>query len=301
MSTAQYITRIAPSPTGDMHLGTARTAYFNWLLARATGGEFILRIDDTDQERNKEEHVQVILDTMNWLNLTPDRQFRQSAQTSEYESAIAALKRRGKTITLENGAIALRWSDDMPRSWRDVIAGEIPITDTNISQIHERLILCRGGDKLGQFTYQFATTVDDYVSGVNFICRGTDHITNTAKQVALWHALSEVDPLQSRVLPLFSHVGLIFKDKKKMSKRDGAASMLFYKENKYSPDALLNYMLRLGWSPRGGDDRKYNTIPRDLATKIFLTEGQMRNTNANFDTNKLEWYNRWYNREQCLN
>lgn len=294
MSDTALVTRIAPSPTGDMHIGTARTAYFNWLLAKASGGRFILRIDDTDVERNKEEHVDVILNTIKWLGLTADNMFKQSEQTNQYESAIAGLDRAGYLVKLDNGALALRWTDAMPKEWVDEICGPVRITQTNIDQIDGRVILCRGGDKLGQFTYQFATVVDDYVSGVNYICRGTDHISNTAKQVAIWSALATVDPVEPRPLPKFAHIGLIFKDGKKMSKRDGAASMLYYRDANYHPEALLNYMLRLGWAPRGGDDRKYNIIPRSLAVDIFLTEGTMKNSISSFDANKLEWYNKKY-------
>jgi len=302
-----YITRIAPSPTGDMHIGTARTAYFNYLAARATGGRFILRIDDTDVDRNRDECITVIDKTMKWLGLDYDDRFQQSARTEAYKATLYNLIDEGLCVILENGAVALKWHPDMPRKWHDEIAGDIAITDTNIEQIDGRTILMRGGDKLGQFTYQFCSVVDDWMKGINFIIRGVDHITNTAKQVAIWWALNKVeqeamDSVPSgwrtehtniKPLPKFAHVGLIFKDKKKMSKRDGAASMLHYMEQGYSPDALLNFMFRMGWGPKV-DDKSNSIITRDRAPDLFLNGGTMRGSNAGFDQQKLDWYNKQY-------
>lgn len=298
MTTHKFITRIAPSPTGDMHLGTARTAYFNWLAAKASGGKFILRIDDTDLERSKEEHVNVILKTMEWLDLQPDETFRQSTRKARYAEMAGRLMRVGLGVVLDNGAIALRWSNDMPHLFKDTIAGDIVISDTNIEQIDKHLILIRGGDKLGQATYQFSSVVDDWDYCVNYVIRGTDHISNTPKQVAIWWALNQVlaDNESPRLIPSFAHVGLIFKDKKKMSKRDGnkAASILYYKEKGYNPEALLNFMLRMGWGPKV-DNVTTSILPRSLAVSMFLVGGSMRSSSANFDSAKLEWYNKMYN------
>lgn len=290
-----FITRIAPSPTGDMHLGTARTAYFNWLAARASGGRFILRIDDTDTERNKDECTRVILETMDWLGLDYDQLEYQSKRTELYQAELKLLMETTphRLEILDNGALALKWHDWMARKWEDALAGAIHITDTNIEQIDKRLILARGGDKLGQVTYQFATVVDDWHMGVNHIIRGVDHITNTAKQVAIWEAINSVGERHGKVLPLFTHLGLITKDKKKLSKRDGAASMLKYKEAGVNPAALLNFMLRMGWGPK--EDNKANSIiDKEKAVKMFLTEGRMRASPAGFDQAKLDWFIKVY-------
>lgn len=288
-----YITRIAPSPTGMMHVGTARTALFNWIVARATGGRFILRIDDTDGERNQEEAVRPIYEGLTWLGLNWDETFRQSERRKRYDDVLFQLSLDGHTVRLDNGAIALCWRDYMPVNWMDSIAGNIPITKTNIDQIDGKLILARGGDRLGQPTYQYCSVVDDFDYGVNYIIRGVDHTTNTAKQVALWAALEQ--SFGAIGLPKFTHVGLIFKDKKKMSKRDGAASLLDYRDKGYDPDAFFNFLVRLGWGPK--EDNKANSIlDRDTLIGLFLEHGSMRNSNCNFDTAKLDWNNRTFKR-----
>ena len=289
-----YVTRIAPSPTGMMHIGTARTAWFNWLAARASGGKFLLRMDDTDTERNQKEAEQPIFDGLEWLGLNYDEFIRQSERASIYQNYANILLDSGSAFHAENGAIMLRWHDFQPRSWEDTIAGAIPISDKAVEEIDGKLCLIRGGEKLGQATYQFASIVDDYVSGVNFIIRGTDHIANTAKQVAIWTALAN-GIAEEKPLPKFAHIGLIFKDKKKMSKRDGAASVLDYQANGYDPDGILNFLLRLGWGPKI-DDKASTFMDRQKAIAMFLSGGRMKSANANFDTQKLDFYDRSYKR-----
>lgn len=188
----KQITRIAPSPTGMFHLGTARTAYFNWLAVRASGGKFILRIDDTDVERNKDEYIQVILDSLEWLGLDYDEIYYQSKRTDIYLETAARLLQENKAFEAENGAIILKYADTLwlnQSSFYDSIAGEIPITDTNREQIKDKLVLVRGGDKIGQPTYQFCSVVDDFNMNITQIIRGVDHIMNTPKQIAIWNAL----------------------------------------------------------------------------------------------------------------
>lgn len=295
-------TRVAPSPTGDMHIGTVRTAYFNWLAAKSTGGKFILRIDDTDDARNKQACVTVIYETMRWLGLNYDLAFKQSDRWRQYRDAAETLISAGLTTELDNGAIALRWFDRYGKTWTDSIAGEIPISDTNKAQIDGRLILLKGRPQEGQPncfgkpTYQFASVVDDYQFGINHIIRGTDHIPNTPKQIAIWCAMNDV---MKRIgqrgveLPRFTHVGLIMKDKKKLSKRDNAASMLAYKEKGYVPAALLSFMLRLGW---GGGEIPDTPITMRSAIELF-TKGTMKNINVGFDQGKLDFFQRYYQKE----
>jgi glutamyl-tRNA synthetase len=305
----KYNTRIAPSPTGTFHVGTARTALFNWLAARATGGSFLLRIDDTDGERNRPEYVDVILKSMDWLGLDYDDMFYQSKRLPcNYLDPANALVEAGYADRLYNGAVALKWHDWMGGDWHDEIAGQMQITETQRNQIdgwivdkegvknRTRLILLRGGDKLDLPTYQFASVVDDYDYNINYIIRGGDHINNTSKQVAIWRALQRLKDRDNQPIPKFAHVGLIFKDKKKMSKRDGAASLLDYRDKDYNPEALFSFLVRLGWSPKI-DNKENSLITRERALKMFLTEGNMRNQNANFDAQKLEYLQRYYSKK----
>lgn len=280
-----YTTRIAPSPTGDMHLGTARTAYFNWLMARGSGGKFILRIDDTDLARNNQKHIDIILETMDWLGLDYDQVEYQSDRFDRYKFQAQTLVDFKSAVVLENGAIAVG-SDFgklyMPDSWRDEIAGDIAITDTNYDQTIG-MILIKGDGSPG---YNWASVVDDIDMKIDYVIRGHDHITNTSNQALLYSLLG-------RPLPKFAHVGLIHANKKKMSKRDGAASILQYKKDGVDPDALLNFMLRLGWGP-AVDDKTTKIIDRDRALELFINRGKMRSAPSNMDINILNSYDRKY-------
>lgn len=273
-----FTTRIAPSPTGDMHLGTARTAWFNWLAARASGGKFILRIDDTDTSRNNEASVDVIFDVMKWLGLDDyDAVYRQSDRMDRYRDVADWLKSTHLAKTADNGAILLdlHAGNMAGMSWDDTISGKQMFTD-NIIKDHDRDIVLIRGD--GMPTYHFATVVDDMDMGVNWVIRGIDHFTNTFRQTMIGHALGFN-------LPKYAHLGLIMKDKKKMSKRDDAASMLAYRDAGYDSDAMLDYMLRLGWGESSGVDRKI--ITGADALEIFL-DGNMKSKPSNFDQRKLD-------------
>jgi len=284
-----YNTRIAPSPTGEMHLGTMRTAYFNWLAARASGGKFIVRIDDTDAKRNQSEISKTIFTAIGWFGLDWDKEFCQSSRVNWYKNYAEVMLRDRLAIQLSNGAIAI-CKPNLPGVWDDEIAGFIPITATNYSQIDERLILIRGD---GSPTYQLASVVDDWEYNINYIIRGTDHISNTPKQIAIWHALNKCFPDRSKPLPKFAHVGLLFKNNKKLSKRDSSFSLSQYAD--YNPKALLNFLLRLGWSPY--EDNKDNSlISKERAIEMFLTQGRMRNSQANVDEQKLKWFDKKYTR-----
>ncbi len=284
-----YTTRIAPSPTGDMHIGVTRTAYFNWLTARATGGSFILRIDDTDKSRNDQKHVDVILQTMDWLGLDYDQLIYQSQRFDRYHSMAKALVGLHFAKVLDNGAIAVDlsgrtngFSIEIPSSWHDEITGPIKITDTNVNQT-DGMILIKGDGSPG---YNWANMIDDHDFGINYVIRGHDHITNTSNQTILYAALGAP-------LPKFAHVGLIYQKKKKLSKRDGAASMLHYRDQGIDPDAMLNFMLRLGWGPTV-DDKSARIIGRDRALELFIDGGKMRAAPSNMDVNALNAYDRKY-------
>ena len=288
----KYNTRIAPSPTGDFHLGTARTAYFNWLVAKSSGGKFQVRIDDTDVERNQEAAVQPIFDCLDWLGLSVDSTFKQSGRILMYKNIAKLLVEKGFAFELDNGAILLKWNRDLfPTSWVDEIGGRIQITENDIKNFDNQVLL-RGDDKHNLPTYHFASTVDDYVSMVNYVIRGSDHITNTARHVGIWTALSSVFD-DKRELPKFAHLGLIFANGKKLSKRDGAASMLTYKNAGVHPEAMLNFLLRLGWGPTV-DDKSTTLLPVDRALELFLTGGKMKSSHANADFLKLDSFDRKY-------
>ena len=303
------VTRIAPSPTGLFHLGTARTAYINYLMAKANDGKFILRIDDTDTERNKDEYITIIRDSLDWLGLKYDEIHFQSDRKYLYLKTARELVEAKLAYYEYNGAVIL---DKIPyllrnSSFHDTIAGEIPITDTNREQANGKLVLLRGNDKNNSPTYQFASIVDDYFLGITNIIRGVDHITNTPKQIAIWNALTEIDKTldESRGIthpkPKFTHLGLIFKDKKKLSKRDGAASLLEYQNLGYKPEAMLNWMLLLGWSlrvPRGNKELEKianSPINKEQAVKLF-NEGQLKNSSCNFSLEKLDSLNKYYSK-----
>lgn len=284
-----YTTRIAPSPTGDMHIGTARTAYFNWLAARASGGTFVLRIDDTDLDRHNEDAVTVIFDTMDWLGLDYDKVVRQRDRLDLYKAAALTLIENNLAFVLDNGAVQLNSSLlTIPSHWHDEICGDVKISDKDRESI-SNLILIKGD---GMPTYHFASVVDDIDLNINYVIRGNDHISNTAKHVAIYLALDAVSD-SKLTLPKFAHLGLIHKDKKKLNKRDGAASMLHYRDTGYDVDGLLNFMARQGWGPTV-DDKSAAVLPRDRMLELFFDGGKMRAAPSNFDQALLDSFDRKY-------
>lgn len=284
-----YNTRIAPSPTGYFHLGTARTAYFNYLIAKATGGRFILRIDDTDTDRNKDDYYKCIFDTFNWLNLKYDHLDYQSKRLDFYNTVAKKLVDKGRAIVLDNGAIALNYTTNLPTTWTDSIAGVMKITDDDLKNI-SNLILMKSD---GMPTYNFASILDDIDMNVNWIIRGVDHIKNTPKQIAIINAVSDI----LRTFDIkFTHVGLIHHNvdgkSKKMSKRDGAMGVLDYKDSGYISDALLNHILKLGWGHSDPlFDKKYKIITRQDAVDL-INFGKFRSIAASHDIKKLDSINK---------
>jgi glutamyl/glutaminyl-tRNA synthetase len=287
-----FNTRIAPSPTGDFHIGTARTAYFNWLAARASGGKFILRVDDTDANRHDEKAVQVIYDAMAWLGLDYDYSFRQSDQSSQftYKRSTEDLLNAGLATRLDDGAVLLKMPDNLPTSWHDNVAGDVPIGDEDRAVI-DGLVLIKSD---GSPTYHFATVIDDAFHSINYIIRGKDHLKNTPKHIAIYLQMAKASTSNANyTVPQYAHVGLIFKDGKKISKRDGAASLLKYKEAGIDSDAMLNFLLRMGWGPKI-DDKTTAVLPKEAALGLFLNGGKMRNNEPNFDQAKLDSFDRKY-------
>lgn len=278
----KYNTRFAPSPTGCPHLGNIRTAYFNWLAAKSSGGKFILRIDDTDLARNNQTYVNDIIDIMNWLKLDYDDIVYQSDRTDRYLAIAQALcDDDDNAVLLDNGAIALV-TDQIPRMWTDTIAGDIIVTESDVDHC-SGLILIKSD---GMPTYHFASVIDDMDFDINYVIRGHDHISNVPKQISLINNIGAT-------IPMYSHVGLIHHKKKKLSKRNGAVSALWYRDRGYDPDALLNFLLRLGWGPKG-EGKQHKVIDRQFALDIFLKGGNLRNQSANMDINMLDSYDRKY-------
>ncbi len=271
-----YTTRIAPSPTGHMHLGTARTAYFNWLAAKGSDGQFLLRIDDTDEKRSRVEYTDEIVESLEWLGISPDFMMIQSENLYRADRLLSS----GKAME-QDGAIKLE-EVNLPDKWMDHVVGEIAVTKDDYENSNGMVLIRKDGSP----TYHFASVMDDIRTGVNFIIRGVDHISNTARQIALFNALGAQ-------IPKFAHIGLVIQDGRKLSKRDGSDSVLNYRDAGYSPEAVLNTLLRLGWGPRV-DDKTTAIIPKEKAISMVLAEGRMKSSNSSFDPKKLDAYNRKY-------
>lgn len=283
-----HVTRIAPSPTGLFHIGSARTALFNFLAARASRGRFVLRIDDTDTARNSDDAVRVIDDAMAWLGLTPDLRVRQSDRLPLYRSLAEGLVAAG--LARRDGAAVRLSPGTLPGYWDDTLSGRVAVTDHDRA-LADGLVLVRSD---GMPTYHLASVADDMDLGVTWVIRGIDHFANTAKHVAIWSALARLDwPGAGRPLPLWTHLGLITRGGRKVSKRDGSASLLDHRDAGVDPDAMCNFLLRLGWGPTV-DDRTTRTIDRARALDLFLAGGRMRASPANMDDALLASLDRKY-------
>jgi glutamyl-tRNA synthetase len=312
----KYNVRFAPSPSGFLHVGGARTAIFNWLIARKSGGKFFLRIEDTDKMRSTADSVKYITEGLQWLGLNWDNEVVfQSKRVKRHTEVIQELLNKGKAYRcfcskekLENKKnIAIKnkynkYYDKECRNLTDseiknkleknfaysirlkVTAGKITFSDivrgavTVDANTIDDFIISRAD---GAPVYQLAVVVDDKDMGINLVLRGEDHLSNTPKQILLYDAL-EWD------IPLYAHVPLIIdSNKKRLSKRSGAVSVQEYQQNGILNNALLNYLSILGWSPK--NDREYFT-PYDLL-KNFKLENITKKP-AVFDLKKLEWLNR---------
>ncbi|MFZ4116126.1 MAG: glutamate--tRNA ligase [Chthoniobacterales bacterium] len=286
MSPRPIRTRFAPSPTGLLHVGGARTALFNWLYARKHAGTFVLRIEDTDHSRNTEEAKQIIFDGLHWLGLDWDEgpqkggsygPYYQSERTQIYEEYLARLEKKGHLYE-ENGAIRFR----SPREKvlvDDLICGKIEFDLTNPAT-HPDMTLRRPD---GSWIFHFVNVVDDIEMQISHVIRGEDHLSNTPKHLELYAALG-AEP------PRFAHTPLILNcDGSKMSKRDQGANIGTYPEQGYAPEAVRNYLSLLGWSPK--DNREI----LDTAEIIQLFElHNINRRSAAFDVDKCFWMNGQY-------
>jgi len=275
VTTSSVRVRFAPSPTGYLHVGGARTALFNWLFARHTGGKFLLRIEDTDKERSSDEHTRVILDGLSWLGLDWDEEpVFQGARIKRHQEVADKLLSENKAYT-DDGAIRLRVPPG-EISWDDAVHGPISFQGEDIKDF---VILRSDRTPL----YNHAVVVDDLDMRITHVLRGADHISNTPKQIALYQALGAP-------LPVFAHVPMINgPDGKKLSKRHGATAVSDYQHLGILPAALRNFLALLGWSP--GGDKEIMTLEEMI--EVFTLDGILKKP-AVFDTTKLEWMNGQY-------
>ncbi len=279
--------RIAPSPTGNLHIGNARTALFNWLYARSNDGQFLVRIDDTDTERSLPEYEENIINNLNWLGIDWDEgievggkegTYRQSDRFERYTQVAEELLEKGLAYE-EDGAVRFKVEDKGEIKFHDKVRGSMKFDLSDI----EDFVLLRS-DKSP--TYHLASTVDDIDYGITLIARGEDILSSTPKHILLMNSLDAP-------LPEFCHLSLLFgPDGKKLSKRHGDTSVSSYKDKGILASALFNYMCLLGWSP--GNDLEI--FERDLAIEKFDLNDVLPNP-AIFDTKKLLWMNGQYIRE----
>jgi glutamyl-tRNA synthetase len=310
--------RFAPSPTGYLHVGGARTALFNWLYARKTGGIFVLRIEDTDRERSTDAHTRVILDGMNWLGITWDegpyfqgaygerhradaehllaegKAYRcfctkeeLDAQRAQAEAAGVGFRYNGRCSRLAPAEIESRLAAGQPYTIRFRVPEEEVAWDDAVhgrisfqgTELDDFIILRSDGSAI----YNLAVVSDDIEMRISHVIRGDDHISNTPKQILLYRALGHTPPV-------FAHVPMILgTDGRKLSKRHGATAVGDYQDQGILPAAMRNFLALLGWSP--GGDREI--VPEAEMIELFSLEG-IQSKPAVFDTTKLEWMNGQY-------
>jgi len=284
---SQVRVRFAPSPTGFFHIGSARTALFNWLYARHTGGVFILRVEDTDQSRNSDQFLGVIYDSLRWLGLNWDEgpdsggdfgPYRQSERSAVYREYLGRLKASGRTYE-KDGALYFRISGQ-PQVIEDAIRGRVERTE------EKDFVIVRSD---GNPVFHFVNVVDDIAMRVTHVIRGEDHLSNTSKHTELFKALAAP-------LPIYAHIPLILKQNGpgKMSKRDQGALIDEYRKRSFIPEALVNFLCLLGWSPK--DDRE--KLPIDEVIRLFDLPGVLQ-SNARFDEKKLAHMNMLYLHEMA--
>src|ERR687885_269743 len=268
--------RFAPSPTGALHIGGARTALYNWLLARQSRGAFVLRIEDTDRERSTPENVDRIYDALRWLELDWDEgPYSQAERRARHEEEIKRLVGEGHAY-LDEGAVRLRVPDDGATTVHDVIRGEIRFEHAAIDDF----VIARSD---GSPLYNLAVAVDDRDMGITHVIRGDDHLSNTPRQLMVLKALG-AEP------PAYAHLPLLHgPDGKKLSKRHGSASVQELRDAGYLPEAVRNYLTLLGW----GDPDDETILSTQQLVDRFDIARVSRNP-ARFDEQKLRWLNGRY-------
>jgi glutamyl-tRNA synthetase len=313
--------RFAPSPTGYFHVGSGRTALYNWLFARRNGGVFILRIEDTDTERNREEWVDGIIDAMTWLGLTPDEgPYRQSQRTARYEAAIATLWEAGdlyacdctreavlartaqratpgydgfcrdRGLPREGNALRFRTPDEGETQVHDVIRGTVTFRNETM----EDFVVARSN---GEPLFVLANIVDDRDMKITHVIRGEELLPSAPKGILIWRALDaaarRAGAEEVGELPVWAHLPtLVNEQRKKLSKRRDPVAVESYRDQGYLPEALRNYLALLGWSPPGGEEK----VPLQVLIESFALE-DVNHSPAFFDVKKLAHMNGEYIRE----
>jgi len=285
--------RFAPSPTGYLHIGGARTALFNWLYARAKNGKFILRIEDTDRQRSDKKYIDEILTSLKWLGFDWDEIYYQSERFSLYREYAEKLLKEGKAYTQQlptpnsqpptpnskSEAIIFKVAPQKIII-KDLIRGEI---EFDTATIKDQVLIKSDGTP----TYNFACVVDDATMNITHVIRGDDHISNTPKQIMMYNALG-------LPVPAFAHLPLILgKEGGRLSKRTGATAITEYRQMGYLSGALVNYILLLSWSPGGNRE----VIDISEAIKVFDVK-DVNKTAATFDIDKLNWMNNQYMKKE---
>ncbi|MEA2346805.1 MAG: glutamyl-tRNA synthetase [Thermoleophilaceae bacterium] len=274
--------RFAPSPTGELHIGGARTALYNWLLARGSGGTLVLRIEDTDRERSTPENVDQILDALRWLGLDWDEgPISQVERSDRHRAEIARLVEEGHAY-MDDGAVRLRVPEGQTVV-HDLIRGDVEFDNSAIDDF----VIARSD---GSALYNLAVAVDDRDMEITQVVRGEDHLSNTPRQLMVMKALGITDP------PAFAHLPLLHgPDGKKLSKRHGAASVQELRDAGYLPAAVRNYIALLGW---GYDAETTFFTTEEMAQKFSLD--RVSKSPAIFDEQKLRWMNGHYLREMDI-
>ena len=281
----KVITRIAPSPTGAFHIGTARTALFNYLFAKKNNGTFIVRLEDTDKERSEKRYEKDILEALKWLKINPDKYVRQTDRTAIYTKYIKKLideghayvskepSKKDESVMTEVVRFKNTYKDV---SFEDELRGNITI---DISDLGDFVIARSVTDPL----YNLAVVIDDTDMGITHIIRGDDHITNTPRQIVLYKALNAD-------IPIFTHIPLIHSASGgKLSKRKNATSVTEFKDKGYLPEAMINFLSLLGWSPKNDEE----FFDMKSLINLFNIEG-LQKKEAIFNEKKLEWFQKYY-------
>jgi glutamyl-tRNA synthetase len=268
--------RMAPSPTGLLHIGGVRTFLFNWLFARGQGGECLLRIENTDTSREVEESVAQIERSLEWLGIDWDGQTTFQLDRLERAQEEASRLVAEGTAYEDEGAVRIRMPDEGVTAWDDAIKGRIEFPNAEL----EDLVLVRSD---GRPTYNFASPLEDWLDGITHVIRGDDHVSNTPKQLHVLAALGAHPPV-------YAHVPSVFgEDGKKLSKRHGAVSVDEFRDSGYLPEALMNFLALLGWAPDG----ETTIMARDELVARFSLE-RVGSSPATFDYAKLDWMNGVY-------
>ncbi|MCI5050838.1 MAG: glutamate--tRNA ligase [Candidatus Pacebacteria bacterium] len=284
MNEKQVVTRMAPSPTGRFHVGGIRTAFYNYAFARKHGGKFILRIEDTDKERNKKEYEEEAYEVFKWVGMDYDEVYRQSEHLERHQEVLKTLIDLGAAYEAEgakdaNGKVIRFKNPNKEITFNDQILGEITVDTTDLGDF----VIARNIDSP---LYHLAVVVDDHDEGVTHVIRAQEHVANTPRQILLHEALDFETPIYAHVPFILGPDG-----KKKLSKRDANVAAMEYKENGFLPEAMLNFLSFIGWNP--GTEQE--VFSKDELVEAFSLD-QVQKGPGGFNLDKLSWLNKqWLN------